>query len=127
MEAPRPYFSKFWAVLAYSCASVAGMLRSLQNTGRSGAKRTSEHVSCPQRDAQNDQQSALQLFEQEFLPRARGNAGLQRSRSDFGKFWAPLGQFLGLLAARLGSPGSSLCGCAKYIWLNFDKISTEVV
>ena len=88
LEASKPYFSQFWLVLAYSCASVTGMLRSLQNTGRSGAKRTSEHVFCPQRDARNDQISALQLLKQEFLPRARGNAGLQRSRSDFGKFWA---------------------------------------
>ena len=49
LEAPRPYFSRFLRACACSGASVAWMLRSQQNTGRSGTKRTSEHVGPPAR------------------------------------------------------------------------------
>ena len=78
------------------------MLRPLQNTGRSGTKRTSEHVGHLGRDAKNDPKSARRLLGQGFLLRARANEVLERHSVSawvllgltwpaFGRSWAALG------------------------------------
>ena len=102
MEVPGPYFSRFLNAFACSGARMAPMLRSLQNTGRSGTKRTSEHVGHLARDAKNTQKSAQQLPGQGFLLRAHENKVLERSGARFCQVWTSPGRLLGGSWALLG-------------------------
>ena len=77
------------------------MVPTLQNTGRSGTKRTSAHVGHLARDAKNAQKSAPRPLEQGFLPRAPENYLLERSGLDFGGVWSPIGRLLGGAGALL--------------------------
>ena len=102
LEAPGLYFSRFLNAFACSRITVAWMLRTLQNTGRSGTKCTSEHVGHPARDAKSEKNTAPQLLEQGFLSRVRDNEVLERSRAGFGGVWASPGRLLGGSWAVLG-------------------------
>ena len=102
LEVPGPYFSRFLNAFACSRATAAWMLRTLQNTGRSGTERTSEHVGHPARDAKNEKKTTPQLLGQGFLSRARENEVLERSGAGFGGVWASPGRLLGGSWAVLG-------------------------
>ena len=103
LEAPGLYFSRFLSAFACSRTTVAWMLRTLQNTGRSGTKRTSEHVRHPARDAKSEKNTAPQLLEQGFLSRMRENEVLERSGAGFEGIWPSPGRLLGGSWAVLGS------------------------
>ena len=81
---------------------MARMLRPLQNSGRSGTKRTSERVGHRARDVKNKQKSPQQLPGQRFLLRAHGNEVLERSGTDFCQVWTSPGRLLGGSWALLG-------------------------
>ena len=102
LEASGLYFSRFLNAFACSRATVAWMLRTLQNTGRSGTKCTSEHVGHLARDAKSEKNTAPQLLEQGFLSRVRENEVLERSRAGFERVGASPGRLLGGSWAVLG-------------------------
>ena len=81
---------------------MARMLRPLQNIGRSGTKRTSEHVGHLARDAKNKQKSVQQLPGQGFLLGAHENEVPERSGADFCQVWTSPGRLLGGSWALLG-------------------------
>ena len=126
LEAPGLHFSRFLGAFACSGAGMAWMLRPLQNTGRSGTKRTSEHAGHPARDAENEQESARQLLKQAIRPRACANQELERSKKDFGEVSAPPECLLAGSWALLGGSWALLGRFGVFLGVVFGCLSGQL-
>ena len=123
LEAPKLYFSRFFAHARMQCEkSPTGVLY--------WKNQYEMHVGHPAHNAKNKQNSTRTPVEQRFPPRSCYKLVLEVPGLGFGGVWVPRGQLLGALGRLLGSLGRLLAPLGSFLgasWTSLGRSWAHVV